>query len=72
MHEGKRQRDTVEALQQDWSKRCNTGKELTSLSTPKHEFDDTLTAVTGPCTEGYIKLVPPGHGGGGGGQAFEG
>ncbi len=28
-------------------------------STAKHSSDDTLSAVTGPGTESYIKFVPP-------------
>ena len=35
-------------------------------STPTHDFDDTLTVITRPGTESYIKVVPPARRGGGG------
>ncbi len=36
---------------------CNTGGQLTSQSTAKDNFDDTLTVVTGPGPESYIKMA---------------
>ncbi len=36
---------------------CNTGGQLTSQSTAKDNYDDTLTVVTGPGPESYIKMA---------------